>query len=967
MLKKIRTLRASNSFALISVLALVSLAALSATAFLASARLERLASRPLADVTRLEMASSTAVAMAMSVLVQAGDASTYKLQRVITCWRTNEADDLGYLLVGTPVSPLMMVYMPAFSTASMSNALEPTNLTTQAIDVTGQGTYRSVISNRFASQWITGSTNNFTRLALLGGSTSPPVAWIPIRQDRRIRPGSVATTNVQVARVAFFVQDLQGLIDAERMGGSNNRITGTNPTEISLTNLSGTALVNATTASNFVSSNNRRLYASAGMLALTNGVGLTTNDLRYVATGLRTWGWMSNQADSYSNRIPPGIQTTATSGYSTNAGQLKYDLNTNLTVTSVSNLISLLSNNLPNFTNRAGGMAGPTYLSNLAANIVDYADADSDLTYFAPDVRGSEAVAWPNEIIYQITFTNTDTLATNGGFQYAFKFKQYLETWNIHNTNVPVTPLTISNNLEILVRIPGTGGNTFTLASLVGQSGQSQTASPVAGSPGTLRPGEFGMLETPVQTFTYLANGAIRATNVIFEDSIQNQVSISSTNAASALLTRTPGRMAFYTQTNFGTNLYGPGILSGNQFAYACSDPVLVTRTPRPAPLTIGGDPRAAFFVRDWPVKCSPYVNYASPGGLNWENGNRSFSNSYVNAGSLWPDGGRYNNSDLGAFASSADNGPASLYASKVGTWSTNLALARINNSGSFSNVCELGNIFDPMQWADSSQLPSTAGGQRGLWTNLSSAATNDAKFGGRTSLRIGRPEFTRFAFTNYGGAGAVAVPNMGLSAAALLDLFRIGNADSNSFTGGGKINLNTAPAPVLAALAGGCRLTNDPALTGVGGSGTNFPVPASMTNAFARGVMRFRQLYPFYSPSQLNFISPDTGWPGNWPAGAVFGNTNAITIPALGSLPGGTARLNVTAGNDAAMEEWFTKIHGLSGVDSLNFRCYVVAQLTDASGNPRGAPYRKYYQIYTTPYPQTPAFSAVVVEEGSY
>ena len=62
---------ASPSFALISVLALVSLAALSATAFLASARLERLASRPLADVTRLEMASSTGLAMAMSVLVQA--------------------------------------------------------------------------------------------------------------------------------------------------------------------------------------------------------------------------------------------------------------------------------------------------------------------------------------------------------------------------------------------------------------------------------------------------------------------------------------------------------------------------------------------------------------------------------------------------------------------------------------------------------------------------------------------------------------------------------------------------------------------------------------------------------------------------------------------------------------------------------------------------------------------------------
>lgn len=375
----------------------------------------------------------------------------------------------------------MMVYMPAFSAATMTNALEPTNLTTSVIDVTGQGNYRSTISNRFATQWTNGfNSSNSTNFPLLGGQTSLPVAWIPIRQDRRIRVGSAVTTNVQVARMAFYVQDLQGLIDAERMGGETNRITGTNPAEISLTNLSGTALTNTGTASNFVATNNRRLYASVGMLTRSNISGLATNDLRYVATGLRSWGWMANNADSFSNRIPPGILIAASTGY-TNAGQVKFDLNTNLTSGSVGNLVSILSNNLPGFTNRAGGMAGPTYLSNIAANIVDYADADSTPTYFAPDVRGSEAVAWPNEIIYQIRFTNTDTLATNGGYQYAFKFKQYVETWNIHNTSVPSVALSISNNLDILVRIPGAGGNTFTLDSLTTPDQRIQTATNVVG------------------------------------------------------------------------------------------------------------------------------------------------------------------------------------------------------------------------------------------------------------------------------------------------------------------------------------------------------------------------------------------------------------------------------------------------------------------------------------------------------
>jgi hypothetical protein len=630
----------------------------------------------------------------------------------------------------------------------------------------------------------------------------------------------------------------------------------------------------------------------------------------------------------------------------------------------VQNLAGTISSNLPNFGLRGGGMAANTYLNNLAANIVDYADVDSQLTYTAPDVRGSEAVAWPNEIIYQITFTNTDTLATNGGFQYAFKFKQYVETWNIHNVNVPTESLSISNNLDILVNIPGTGGNTFTLASCTDEAAKTQIATNVAGAPATLRPGEFGMLETPQQTFIYFAEGATNVTNVVIRDHGANQVEIRGTNAGSPPLTRTLAGMQIYSTTITSNVLFGPGWLTANQFASA----ILAPGVYRTGVTTVGGDPRAQFFLREWQVKCSPYENYSSPGGRNWESANFSrFPNSEVNPQSFWPDGGRTIASDRGANPGSFSQRPNTLYAGKVGTWSTNLALARINNSGSFSNVRELGNIFDPIQWADSSQLPADAGGQRALWTNLSAAATNDARFAGRTSLRIGRPEFTRFAFTNFGGAGSVAVPNMGMSAAALLDLFRIGSADSGSFTGGGKINLNTAPAPVLAALAGGCVLTNDPTLTGVGGSGTNFPVGASMTNAFARGVMRFRQLYPFYSPSQLNFISPDTGWPGNWPTGAVFGNTNVINIPALGSAAATTARLNVIAANDAAMEQWFSLIHGLASVDSLNFRVYVIAQLTDANGNPRGAPQRKYYQIYTVPYPQTPAFSATVVEEGSY
>jgi hypothetical protein len=146
----------------------------------------------------------------------------------------------------------------------------------------------------------------------------------------------------------------------------------------------------------------------------------------------------------------------------------------------------------------------------------------------------------------------------------------------------------------------------------------------------------------------------------------------------------------------------------------------------------------------------------------------------------------------------------------------------------------------------------------------------------------------------------------MQMSAAALLDLF----CTTTQFDESGKINLNTAPAPVLRALAGGIYLRSDPALSP---RGTNFSVPPAMAEAFAQGVMRFRAKYPFQSPSQLAFIGTDPTWPNTntWPSGAVFGNTTDIrlTTPVPGYSGTAIRNIGVTSWNDQAAEEWFSKI----------------------------------------------------------
>ena len=201
----------------------------------------------------------------------------------------------------------------------------------------------------------------------------------------------------------------------------------------------------------------------------------------------------------------------------------------------------------------------------------------------------------------------------------------------------------------------------------------------------------------------------------------------------------------------------------------------------------------------------------------------------------------------------------------------------------------------------------------------------------------------------------------MGWSSAAHLDIFSL----SDSFDTGGKINLNTAPAPVLRALAGGITLTKDPAML----PSSSLAIPKTMTEAFVQGVMRYRSIYPFLSSSQLAFIATDHGvtnganhWTNTWPKNAVFGNTN--TTISLTNAPGNTLGTSaslggVTAWNDQAAEEWFSKIYNLSTVQSWNYRVYVVAQLVNTNGLPTGPSMRKYSLMYIRYNSDFPAISA--------
>jgi hypothetical protein len=949
----------SPSFALISVLALVSLAALTATAFLASARLERQATLPLTQTTMLDMALDSGSVAALRLLEYgAGE----QFNHVVTYWRGSGANawtnELGYLLIGSVQSndiatnSRKVKYYFCFSSAAL------TNLATNLIEYTNhesagnQAQFTRQIKKTLEATSTRTGTNfaagQSTNIPLLGDIpiptngpnrfTSPPVGWVYINQDVRVKPGFTNTTNVPVARFAFYVQDLSSMVDAERMGGFTNGTPfrqstnlpanytqGTNPTEISLTNLTGTVLTNSTNAANFTSTNNRAKYLSPGMLVLSNAGKLNTNDLRYVTTGLRHW------TNAY-ERIPFGL------GYSncgtSDKGTNKYCLEPVSSLT-VANIRNHITSNCPPFatngTNgRAGGMDGSAYVTALAANIIDYADADSTATSTTTtgvNIVGFDSYPMLTHVFDRIAYTTNPAQVS---------VVTYIQLWN---------PSTMASSTNLAFTFLYDFADTLCATGTVTSGPQQVANNPRLTNRNSIYSNSLGNS----YSFSFTTNLPSISTNGGMILSFTNSIPVPGTPA--------PEKIWINGTNNGSTNIGGFTLrlagsevliskmllkredydLTNNQFVWKGTLPVL-RYSPNPL-----GDPRISNFLVDTNGSDTfASFDYATVYWSGYPAGSAPLS--AMNPAN-WPDGTNTSNNSL---PTSGTNYTAAQTPS-LGIFSIpNPAPCKISNFGSYTNICELGNIFDPIQWAP----PSTTTSYANCNIPAGTTWTNNNLYGGGSTLRIGRPEHSRFAWTNPSStASDPSIPNMQMSAAALLDLFCL----SNQFDEGGKINLNTAPAPVLRALAGGIYLRSDPALlaAGTNAGGANFCVPPAMAEAFAQGVMRFRAKYPFYSPSQLAFIGTEPSWPdpSTWPSGAVFGSKDSmlLNLSAPGNSSGASATMGVTAWNDQATEEWFAKIFKLSTVYSRNFRVYVIAQkATNSSGAfiGVGPVVRKYYNV---------------------
>ncbi|MES2596273.1 MAG: hypothetical protein V4662_13095 [Verrucomicrobiota bacterium] len=359
------------------------------------------------------------------------------------------------------------------------------------------------------------------------------------------------------------------------------------------------------------------------------------------------------------------------------------------------------------------------------------------------------------------------------------------------------------------------------------------------------------------------------------------------------------------------------------------------------------GDPRSGFlFGTNLLQAANGYSGNTSPGGRNIRRsiGTDKFYREAI--ASKWPDRGHDTGTLPYEFAGTKPGGGTngdhvkptmvtSVYPTSGASLQATMALApqRISNAGRYFSVTELGHVCDPLFIDPDTTTPSTQRessiSDRGwmIFWDLGARSTSSSDYYAGGTLRIGRPEFSRWRTNSTTGGLAV---DRRADASALLDVFHAGistvgstregaraAANKRDLTGmltsiQGHVNLNTASLHTLRSLCAGAfkqgtMTTADPALTVDLQTPRSTGTSPAEADLMAEAIIRGR---PYLSPSQLPSKARTAS------AEAIFGK------PEL--CGGGTT---ATLWHDAGREELFARVFNSSTTRSRNFRVFVTGQ----------------------------------------
>jgi len=568
----------------------------------------------------------------------------------------------------------------------------------------------------------------------------------------------------------------------------------------------------------------------------------------------------------------------------TDAGKPKFNINDLATNTifgsspeaRATNLARIISTNLPFFYTRDAGstLAGLTntlYASRLAAAIIDYIDADSNITL------GNQGEPAGKELTpHAVMVAERNTWESeSGGPPYTVRIRSefFVQLWNPYSVQVTgQARLEIVNRQYLEMRNGGaqTDFNPYT-SPLVNVS---------------LLPNEIRVFSFS-QTTQDFVNSTTRPSSAS-----TNYPTWPTTSSGSSSLTGHPQFRIFWNNMLMDMNRQQPYMASPANAGLVRNTPgntlgLLAQRLscnfcPANPPNTVG-DPRANYLVMsDWTI-LSTLAN------IMWQGAQQDVAGRSQNFNTLWSNRDFFRrNITQGSALPTISGTPQSLsstYNATVGLG----APAYIANSPMVS-IGELGNIFDPAQANDSG--------------TSASAGTPPSFFrpGGGRSLRIGRPENSYWDQPR-------------TRAMQLLDLFTVNSRGTNTNTLGtsaytntpimqGRVNINTAPRELLSAVFERIAVNSD----------LGMPAATNISTNIADAIIANR---PYNSIADLSKALP----------AFVNGTNFSLMITNV-------AGTNEMTALDRAREELFRRSINLLGTQSRAFRIFSIGETLDRKLN---------------------------------
>lgn len=876
----------SKGSALVSTLLVIVVLSIIVAAFMQSMSIERQTARSYLKQLQAQLAADAAEADAISNLIHDTENDVYSITQ--TNFSPSATDRPPICFISQPQTTNSTVkYTPLVSGSNLAIPAKPM----------GQMPGPQEIFNESASKYVSRSEPKLPSYLSSYYANSIETRWVYLKDS---------SGSKELSRFCYWVEDLQGRLDLAVVGhqpGTRGEYLGSTDhdkhvAEIALFTLfdktakTDSASTNAATLIN----NRTHLFTSATVKQYVQTVDASepnaSEPQRYFYYGL---GYETKEPDI----IPPGF------GF-TNAGQPKIALNDIITKSdALTTITDAIDKNLPKFADtRRGGMNKELYLKNLAANIIDYADSDAQATTDESTYRGLDSFPLVSQWFMQTGYTTSGTKAT-------FTNRFFIEIWNMSDKTISGT-----------VRFRMTNGYTATVA---GRTVRFYEIAPAdthyEDKNVTLNPNAKAVLNMGYHIKEVDTAPLTPPSSITMNESFGSYLYYWSSGGSDFKLVdrsgtpgTTPGK---YININGKAGVW----LVGKGFAKSASPPntnwnYSIANLTHRIGNTVGntsfldgsiGDPRATYYISG-PMDQSAYDTRATVGGRASRTSLTGKTYGETRP-SYWPDPGFD-----GTFGTSVSSSlPTSVTPPQL---PENQAMVHYGNyaDSKYRSITELGNIYDPGQWeqyaGQHTQTDLNATVQKGL-ADITNSSEGSDYYGGGYTLRIGRPEFTRFDNSTSDKYTEIS------RASALLGIFSTEATHSTR----GLININTASRDVLRALGAGITMTNPKWTKNEGDTFQSTSTPSEIygptssiqADKFADAIIASR---PFYSQHELAARLKTSSQVAFW------GNPNVWDSG------------KPTTWRDAAAEEYLRQIYDLTTVRSRNFRIHITGQSFNERGD---------------------------------